>query len=748
MKRSSEAAYEPDNGREKVPRRQEPVSCLFCRKKKLKCDRGAPCSNCKARKLECSSAASGAGGRISAIPQGPKSFESGGLAQPGASRFVPLTAETPERPLTKTCSQNIDELNNRIKKLEELLISKSTADIHTLSVNRRQPGPATKDEPRGDIELSRTLSFIETDAYEHAPTTSEETLSSDAKVAESFGTFIFALTRPRDPPAFTENLPSILPRRREGQTLLHYYIDHVNWIYQIIHVPTVQRILDTLYDRMEENQLPEYGHIAIISTIFALSAYFSSPQSNLYFPHGEAKRYSYRWVSLAQHALAASNCLSVPSVEALQSLILISQHLMPNIGAIATLRTLAATSMHTARAMGLHKIDTPANKARRQNAEEVDWVDIEVKRRIWWHLASTDWLLSFMSGAQCGTYMIHPSQMNVDLPSNVDDTGITARGDYAQPLEFATDMTYFIFRVKFSTVFRELVDQAWEAGSDMDELPFELVLDFDKKLNALLADFDKKFDIVKHNSPIYPPNDDKIGQKLARVGKQRSMARNMAHFGIHTRLSRLHRPYLVRGAQDPRYAYSRMVCLRSARTVIEIGKKMTTQIQDLASIKIWSVNHHVFVSTVILVMDYCYNKDEPRAKERKEEIVECFRILESSRDDSTIATRGLQKLRDMLQKKAGESSSGDESNNSNTSPFAKRKPSPTSYNTQTITSQFQPNLQNPMTYQNQPMLASDGLNQLPSQWQSDFGSLDFDIDYSTLEQFEALFNIEIQREPV
>lgn len=284
MKRSSEAAYEPDNGREKVPRRQEPVSCLFCRKKKLKCDRGAPCSNCKARKLECSSAASEAG----EPSQGPKSFEGGGLAQPsGAS------------------SQSIDELNNRIKKLEELLISKSTADINTLSVNRRQPDPAltTKDEPRGDHELSRTLSFIETDAYEHAPTTSEETLSSDAKVAESFGTFIFALTRPRDPPTFTESLPNIFPPRIEGQNLLDYYIDHVNWIYQIIHVPTVQNIFDTIYDHMEQNQLPEYGHIAIVSTIFALSAYFSSPQSKLYFPHTEAKKV------LVSMGLTCTTCL-------------------------------------------------------------------------------------------------------------------------------------------------------------------------------------------------------------------------------------------------------------------------------------------------------------------------------------------------------------------------------------------------------------------------------------------------------
>lgn len=34
-------------------RRQEPVSCQFCRTKKLKCSRESPCSNCISRNLEC-----------------------------------------------------------------------------------------------------------------------------------------------------------------------------------------------------------------------------------------------------------------------------------------------------------------------------------------------------------------------------------------------------------------------------------------------------------------------------------------------------------------------------------------------------------------------------------------------------------------------------------------------------------------------------------------------------------------------
>lgn len=56
----------------------------------------------------------------------------------------------------------------------------------------------------------------------------------------------------------------------------------------------------------------------------------------------------------------------------------------------------------------------------------------------------------------------------------------------------------------------------------------------------------------------------------------------------------------------------------------------------------------MYVSTVVLVMDYCFNPDEPRARERKEEIKECFRLLESGHDGSTMATRGLQKLGEIL----------------------------------------------------------------------------------------------------
>ena len=45
-------AHDPDT-RTARSRRQPQVSCDLCRHKKLKCDRGRPCSNCVARGKEC-----------------------------------------------------------------------------------------------------------------------------------------------------------------------------------------------------------------------------------------------------------------------------------------------------------------------------------------------------------------------------------------------------------------------------------------------------------------------------------------------------------------------------------------------------------------------------------------------------------------------------------------------------------------------------------------------------------------------
>lgn len=239
--------------------------------------------------------------------------------------------------------------------------------------------------------------------------------------------------------------------------------------------------------------------------------------------------------------------------------------------------------------------------------------------------------------------------MNVDLPTNVDDEMIGLNGDYAQPPDVPTGMTFCLERIKMAKVFCEMIDTSWNTECDMDNMPYDIILEFDQKMNSCLLDLSKNFSACLANNDLRDGAENR--SKDLDGNKSRKILlltqRNMGFIGLHARISRLHRPYLIRGARDPRYAYSRMVCLRSARTVIELGVEML-QTRDAIALKTWCITHHIFVSTILLIMDFCFNRDEPRAKERKDEILDCLSVLESRRDETTIANRGLQSLRNLL----------------------------------------------------------------------------------------------------
>ncbi len=347
-----------------------------------------------------------------------------------------------------------------------------------------------------------------------------------------------------------------------------------------------------------------------------------------------------------------------------------------------------------------------------------------VWKELRWHR-----ILCFMSGAQCGHYNLPPNHMAVDYPSNVDDDRITPDGNYAQPDHVHTELSYFRFRIKISKAIREMADDAWDLSCSIDELPYETILKFDKKFSGFLTM--PEYDLPSHAA----------ASEVRLLARQR----DMVSFGTHTRLGRLHRPYLARGGIDPRFAYSRMVCLRSARTVIEIGKRMTAA-DDLMSLRYWCVNHHIFVATVILVMDYCFNRDEPRAKERKEEILDSFRLLEGAPGDSTIANRGLWKLRRLLgerpmPKEAGlgmippniDEAKADILKNDFVPPPCLHAP-----NSGEVV--FQGSNQLPLSYPDEPF-AGNSLES-PSSWQdfdfSDINNFNFDVNLD-ISQFEPLF---------
>ncbi|ESZ93878.1 hypothetical protein SBOR_5736 [Sclerotinia borealis F-4128] len=623
MKRSSPTNHSQDEHKEKAPRRQEPVSCQFCRTKKLKCDRMFPCSNCRARKVSC--------------------ISTGGHADPLRTQLVSPTS-------VESSGQEIEELNVRLRRLEELLTKIANPLSSSIDISS---GISRQETPAEDVQITNTVSWLESDAFEHRnphASTNYDLLSYDDEITQNFAASFLSSSGASVRIGLDTQALALLPSRKHAKVLVEYFIDTVLRIYHIIHVPTLESHLNNLYDDLEQNQQPQYDQLGLLSTVFALSVYFQGV---------EPLSLTRRWTLLAQKAMCAANFIGMPTIASIQTALLIAQHLLPNIGGIATFRVLFTTAMHSARSLGFDQLDSVQSKKRR-DGKQLNYIELEIKRRIWWHITSTDWqvnpdpffmpyltkfrIMSFMSGPQSGTYMIHPLQMRCDYPSHVNDADIGPPGNYSQPLSVETDMTYSMFRFQLSVICREIVDAMQNLDCEMHELPYETVLSFDKKLSTMMTEIPPAFRMDSKSRAQHKDLD----AKYPFFAVQRSAG----HFGVQTRFTRLHRPYLARGARDPRFSYSRMICLRSARSVLELGTELIDwgKKQNFQSVRLWTVTHHIFVATVILVMDFCLNKDDPRSEERKAEIKDAFKMLETCQETSTMAKRGLQQLRDILRR--------------------------------------------------------------------------------------------------
>ena len=114
-----------------------------------------------------------------------------------------------------------------------------------------------------------------------------------------------------------------LPTHNQAVALFDFYVAKVNWLYHIIHVPTVRRHLDQVYEALTQMRMPPYNRLALITTILALAAYFSpGPLGGITRDalHGTCFQ---NWSSFSQQCLEAANYVASPTISSLQALILV-----------------------------------------------------------------------------------------------------------------------------------------------------------------------------------------------------------------------------------------------------------------------------------------------------------------------------------------------------------------------------------------------------------------------------------------
>lgn len=204
---------------------------------------------------------------------------------------------------------------------------------------------------------------------------------------------------PQDPFPFPEEAAQTqrcawLMPRAQAVALLQDYLEHVYPLLPVIHGPTTRDLVRGFYDGISRGEQPPPHTAALVLGIGAISAYLWQPDAGRHSRFAcasdaaEASRVWRDWASDILAATATATATQGPgtsTLEGVQAWTLLSFMVHNAEGCSYRFRVLHHQSLAAAREILLHLVDSP------RCARSDGCVTREIKRRIWWHIAATDW---------------------------------------------------------------------------------------------------------------------------------------------------------------------------------------------------------------------------------------------------------------------------------------------------------------------------------------------------------------------
>lgn len=447
------------------------------------------------------------------------------------------------------------------------------------------------------------------------------------------------------------NAPTVmLPTRHEARTFLAVYQEHIEYLHHVTYGPRSLAVLIDVYDKLKAGDSPNPGYVALLTSIFAsttaLQMAIGARKDLLGIPSHHVKQACYNWAKATFDCLDTSTRLGSYGLEDLQAIVTVFFLMYSIEGFSSRSRTGIGLAIFIAKDLGLHRLDCPPTTLHRA-LRPGQKVDLEVKRRVWWHLTATDWQLGVSGGPMEGTYSIQPRHIATNFPRHLEEEDMEKESpSFERPLTTPTASSYLIQRIRLAEICRKSIDitplGAWGSETTRYEDIMALDLEFEKFKRELPPFFQYTPEAHERYRNLYQQRPSILVQKYT------------VNMIFQNRRCRLHQPYLVRGFSDRAYAQSRDVCLQSARAVLAVNFELKKEDMLAASLLSTSgTHHHIFFATVALVMDLCFNKtdgDEQQDATRRAEVMEACRLLGDAKDRSAVAKRFLDSLMDVMKK--------------------------------------------------------------------------------------------------
>lgn len=184
------------------------------------------------------------------------------------------------------------------------------------------------------------------------------------------------------------------PSYRVATLLFQNYESNVDHLCRILHIPTTRSLIRTLYLQINQNEHISPDQAAVVLSVLAISAYFHQP-------HGASEIASSRKSAIKLSKILGKGALDVldhsrrntsgtlKDVQAYIFMSFVTYHLD---GFSARGRFLAGAALSIARELRLHRVDAIVDLSIiTNNKSSRHLIDQEVKRRVFWQIASTDW---------------------------------------------------------------------------------------------------------------------------------------------------------------------------------------------------------------------------------------------------------------------------------------------------------------------------------------------------------------------
>ena len=444
------------------------------------------------------------------------------------------------------------------------------------------------------------------------------------------------------PPEIVGQKTIFIPQHTEAREIFAQYEKHVAALHHILHLATLRNLLEAFYTSLSRQEKVNTDHAALLMSVFAtVKGYtqWSICQQLTTNATINKDKIFLLFFRAAFDLVDHSKRVLPPSVEIIQACILVV-FLDYNVEGFTTRPKLVLSqAIALCKELGMHRLDT-AGEVRKRDLNPPDFqtqVDLEIKRRIWWHLTATDWMLSCIGNVSDGTYSVNEFQIRTRLPRNINDDLLDA-GDL--PLNQPTAMAYPLQRVRIAKLFRTVCDLSQTPGQEN----YQEVLGLDKRIANSLDDL-----------PVFLRLDPESIEKSKFILQEYpyfAMHRYIINVGAQGLRCRLHQPYMGRQSANPMYKASTDLGLEAAMQVLKINKSMEMHNQKPmpGSAKFTGITHFTFLATVVIVKDLCLNRANDGEVVNCPELATALEMLGQVKDQSIPAQRFLDTMLDALKR--------------------------------------------------------------------------------------------------